>query len=314
MANYRSGEVIKRTRMAIGMTQEELSEGVCSVKTLSRIENGLHHVKKETYRQLMERMERMPGKNYAICMGSELELLEERVRMEGAIVKYDYQTASECLQRIKKKTDGKILNQQYIKKMEIIIDFYNQKMDKTTQVEKMEKMVAEMIPEYKKYIESFYPFTEQEILVLMNLGNAYQRAERHEESIQIYKMILRCLNIDYMDETVRMQLKAVNMRNLARVYGGMGEYKKSIALCKKAMDLSRDCNYGVILPIALLDIAWCITKQVEKKEVNEELLKEAKWYMCQAYYIACARSDSQSAMAIAQFYESYFKQNIETFI
>ena len=40
MAYYRAGEVIKLNRIALNMTQEQLCEGICSVKTLSRIENG----------------------------------------------------------------------------------------------------------------------------------------------------------------------------------------------------------------------------------------------------------------------------------
>lgn len=40
MANYRAGDVIRMTRNAVGITQEDLSDGICSVETLSRIENG----------------------------------------------------------------------------------------------------------------------------------------------------------------------------------------------------------------------------------------------------------------------------------
>lgn len=53
MAYYRAGEIIRLNRIALGMTQEELSEDICSVETLSRIENGHHKVKKETYKRLM---------------------------------------------------------------------------------------------------------------------------------------------------------------------------------------------------------------------------------------------------------------------
>lgn len=46
MANYRAGDVIRLTRQAVGMTQEMLCENICSVETLSRIENGKHKSKK----------------------------------------------------------------------------------------------------------------------------------------------------------------------------------------------------------------------------------------------------------------------------
>ena len=40
MANYRVGDIIRLTRIASGLTQEQLSENICSVETMSRIENG----------------------------------------------------------------------------------------------------------------------------------------------------------------------------------------------------------------------------------------------------------------------------------
>ena len=52
MANYRAGDVIRLTRQAVGMTQETLCENICSVETLSRIENGKHKVKRETGEEL----------------------------------------------------------------------------------------------------------------------------------------------------------------------------------------------------------------------------------------------------------------------
>ena len=38
MANYRVGDIIRLTRIASGLTQEQLSENICSVETMSRIE------------------------------------------------------------------------------------------------------------------------------------------------------------------------------------------------------------------------------------------------------------------------------------
>lgn len=78
MGNYNVGDMIRLSRIAKKMTQEELSEGVCSVETLSRIENGKHKVKSDTYRQLMEKMYQITEKNYAVCVSRDMELIEER--------------------------------------------------------------------------------------------------------------------------------------------------------------------------------------------------------------------------------------------
>ena len=87
MGNYNVGDMIRLSRIAKKMTQEELSEGVCSVETLSRIENGKHKVKSDTYRQLMEKMYQITEKNYAVCVSRDMELIEEREYFEDAMAK-----------------------------------------------------------------------------------------------------------------------------------------------------------------------------------------------------------------------------------
>lgn len=78
MSNYRAGDIIRMTREFVGMSREKLSDEICSVQTLYRIESGKTRVKRELYARLMAKMERVPEKSYAICVGKNLELLEER--------------------------------------------------------------------------------------------------------------------------------------------------------------------------------------------------------------------------------------------
>ncbi len=102
MGNYNVGDMIRLSRIAKKMTQEELSEGVCSVETLSRIENGKHKVKSDTYRQLMEKMYQITEKNYAVCVSRDMELIEEREYFEDAMAKHDFEKADFYMEQMKK--------------------------------------------------------------------------------------------------------------------------------------------------------------------------------------------------------------------
>lgn len=48
-----AGKAIREARLKAGLTQEQLSEGVCSVLSLSRIENGSAYVSPVTFQALM---------------------------------------------------------------------------------------------------------------------------------------------------------------------------------------------------------------------------------------------------------------------
>lgn len=55
MAVQNANRIIREARQKAGLTQEEMSEGICSSKVLSRIETGAANVSHATFRLLMER-------------------------------------------------------------------------------------------------------------------------------------------------------------------------------------------------------------------------------------------------------------------
>ena len=56
MALFNIGNFIKQRREELGITQAELAEGLCSLPTLSRIENGSHVPHGNTLRALLQRL------------------------------------------------------------------------------------------------------------------------------------------------------------------------------------------------------------------------------------------------------------------
>ena len=56
MAFYMFGDYIREQRERMGVTQEDLCEGICSPGTLSKIENGRQGVRLNQYIALMERL------------------------------------------------------------------------------------------------------------------------------------------------------------------------------------------------------------------------------------------------------------------
>ena len=56
MSIYKIGYIIKQRREELHYTQEELAEGICSVTTLSRIENGERLPSKDNFEMLFQRL------------------------------------------------------------------------------------------------------------------------------------------------------------------------------------------------------------------------------------------------------------------
>lgn len=312
MANYKAGDVIRMTRKSIGMSQETLCDGICSVETLSRIENGKHRVKKETYEHLMARMERTIGKNYAICTSDDMELLEERTHLEDALTKYDYSEAERYLNLLKEKVSDNILNKQFIKNTEAVLNHYNGKISTEELKKEIEDAIKLTVPEYEKHLDGIYPYTEQELLMLLRLANAYLKSKCYEKTIQIYKMILRCLDDDYIDGKNIIQFKIVVLRNYAYVLRETENYEKAVNILEKVLELSIRFDYGRMIPIAMHSITVNQIKMYENgnQSINLEEVKEMRK---KAYYIADSRNDDNVKEVIKKTYEKNFKEKINIF-
>jgi len=314
MANYRVRDVIRLTRKAAGITQEQLSDGICSVETLSRIENGKHAVKRETYSQLMAKMGRDTSRCYALCMSKDMELLEERIWLEDALSKFDYREADRYLSILKRKIADTPMNQQYIARIEGLLDYRNKRIDAEEWIKREENAIRITVPEYEKYLfiekkEDAFPFTELEILTLMSLANAYSVNEQPDIAIRIYDALLLGLEEEYMDFISVRKLRMVINFNYIRSLEQQDKYQEALDKGKKLLENAIKFDYGRMIPMALVAIVWDMNKIIEKDNNANEIL-EIKRKLRQAYYIAAARNDNYNVNIIKNYYRSCYGEEV----
>ena len=287
MAYYRAGEIIRLNRIALGMTQEELSEDICSVETLSRIENGHHKVKKDTYKRLMERMNRMPEKNYAICTTKDMGLLEEDFIIRNFMVNHDYKRAEVYLHEMEQKIGTDVISQQHLKRIKAVIYHENKKICT------------------KKYIKEAY--------IVLNIAGGYGDERNHEKCLQIYQMLLRCVDAEYMDAENGSILKVIVTRNMCCQFGPMKRYQEAIELSQKNYEECLSIGYDHMLPVICGDIAWNMMKQIEEGERNMEDIVLVKKYLRQAYYAAAAKEMDVFCNATKEYWKKKFMENRDYF-
>lgn len=309
MANYRAGDVIRLTRNAIGMTQEQLSEGICSVETLSRIENNRQGIGIEVYGLLMAKMERNPLRSYAICSSTDMRIAEEKKALEDAVAKVDYEKAKVHLMKMKSMMSATNYNQQYLGRFEALIAYHTKEIEENELIEQLDKAIRLTLPEYEKYLESedVFPFTEQELMTLMSLANAYMLAERNMESLYIYESLLKCLEGKYIDNDTIRRMKLVVMANGNKVLGILGKHDVAIERAQDIIEQACRYNYGHVLSNALVSLVWN-TKQENRNELIDNKLMKQK--LRQAYYIAVARKDVFYINMIKKYYIELFEESI----
>ena len=310
MSNYRAGDVIRMTREYIGISREELSDGICSPQTLYRLECGKTRVKKELYAKLMAKMERVPGKNYAVCVGKNMELLEERELLEAAMRRHDYEKADEYAKRLKEKADDNLITKQYVLKAEALLDYYCKRCNGEETIKRLEESIRLTLPEYEKCLEKRFPFTEQEIMNLMSLATAYAHTDKEEKAIEIYKKLLECLNMEYIFGESVEHIKGLIMRNLSLSCFSIGRREEALELNERCLEYTKKKNEGMELHALLSDKAVIMLKQIKVEERDRADISLVKKYLRQSYILAVAKEDEKGAQLVKNAYKKEFDEEI----
>lgn len=310
MANYRVGDIIRLTRIASGLTQEQLSENICSVETMSRIENGKHGVKKDIYQKLMEKMNRNPERSYAICVDKDMQIIEERAAFEEAMTRHDFERADEYMTLLKEKAGESILTKNYVRRESAFLDFYQNRITSAELVEILEELAEETVPDYRRYMEEkiIFPFTEQEIILFKRLAVAYGRNDKNELALEISEMLLRSLRSKYMIEWKKNELFVYG--NMARYYQKIGQYEVAYNINDTLIYEAKKYDNGILVEESLFDKAWDILREIRNGKREKEEIEECKKLMRKAYYLSLSRNDQTNMKIFSDYYATQFGESI----
>lgn len=318
MANYRIGDIVRLTRKSVGMSQEELAfQAGLTTETISRIESGKHKVTQSTFKKVMEPLNRFNNRSYALCSGKDIGIYEEKEALEEAELKYDYEMVAKYIADLKEKVDDTIENRQYIMRVESWCEYFLNNKDSQIFLSRLEEALSLTIEDYHRYLDykknlgNVYPFTYQEIIILLNIAGAYNLCGNPDKAEQIFTMILDCLESGYMVADNTSNLILATKRNLTIVYERQGRYEEAIKLLSCILQEAKNIGYGLIVPIALYDISWNMEKINEVNNTDKYSLQEIRKKKRQAYYIAAARNDKHVMYIINRSYKRLFGEDID---
>lgn len=299
-------------RQACHMTQEELAFGICSVETLSRIENGRHGVKKETYRALMEKMGRNHEYEYAICTGKDMELLEEKKLIEDAIGRQEYEKAERYLRIVKRKISMNPINEQYLRGEEALIAYYTRKIDAEELVKLLGQAIEITLPDYKDIWEEaiIFPYTEQEILLQMSMANAYGNNDEREVAVKIYRKLILSLKAEYIDSKTTSELRMIINCNLFQTLGELKQHEEALVLIEETLNMAHAQDYGHVIFNILACGEWNGRKLNQMNTDNDKDMEKWKRMIRQAYYVAMARMDKNNAQAAKKYFMRCFEEEL----
>lgn len=275
MAIYSMGEVIKRLRKSKGLTQEELSEGICTPGGLSRIENGIREPSHAKFVALMQRMGQWED-SYDLFVGEEYyEISELQKEISIKVMHHDFENANLILQRYEEKI-RKISKEentyiQFLKLQKLIIADNGR--IRGIHLEELEDILRMTVPVYGEKRLHELVLNYQELIILNNIAIVYAENGKRPKAIKIFEELIDFLTDKFMDCRERNNLYAPLVLNLVKYLGLEGRFAEALEWANRAIEELTEYGKTLYVPELHFDIAW-IWIQTDRKKYADIIAEE----------------------------------------
>lgn len=285
-------DVLRTRREMFGLTQEQLCEGICSVKSLRRAEKGQTDMQRETLKKLLNRLGLSGQMQWSRLITSDREVIRMAEEMADYINDRKFSVASKQLESMKSRIDLDIpQNKQYFLEKQALLEFEQGKVTREEFV-KMEKEALECTLRaenlYRK--ENVY-LTEREIICISNSWKGMEEKQKRES----INLILRLYDYYALNNGLSQAISVYEIVTEAAVneLGNNGEHVRAEEIDRKSIKASLSCRRVWDIHYKIYDILWN-EKEIQKKnkeknrnmEMTDGLMKciSISHYVKQPFY------------------------------
>ena len=293
-------DVLRTRREMFGLTQEQLCEGICSVKSLRRAEKGQTDMQRETLKKLLNRLGLSGQMQWSRLITSDRKVIRMAEELAGYINDRKFSVASKQLESLKSRIDLDIpQNKQYFLEKQALLEFEQGKV-KREEFVKMEKEVLECTLRaenlYRK--ENVY-LTEQEITCIRNSWRGMEGKEKRELIDLIFRLYDNYALNNGLSQAISMY--EFIAESAVNELGNNGEHVRAEEIDRKVIKASLSCRRIWDVHYNLYDILWNeneIVKKSGKRVSNDQMNTELKRCIMISHYVK------------RYFYENVYKEKL----
>lgn len=231
------GGIILTLRTKMGISQIDLCKGLCTNRTLSRIELGERIPDKLLLDALLQRLGKSPDKLETILTEKEYMLYCQRRAIERDIINYQFESAREKLEDYRKQKECKdTLQRQYIGKITAVLaDEAEHNVKKSISILRKTAEITMLHWETEHKITFFLGTEEVQILLL--LAQNYLKTDKQKKAFEILEKLFVYLETRYSDEEEKVKVYPKCAYLLVTILWKKEDYSKAVEICEKAIDL-----------------------------------------------------------------------------
>ena len=271
MANYTIGDMVFETRMARGYSQEELSFGICSTSSLSRIENGSQVPGRKIFEGLLQRLGVSESIYSVFVSREEMELYRLKQRLVWKLENQDFSDINPLVKEMEERIQGRSLSEkQYLVFAKASILWFTQ--GKTQEaLEMFQEAIRMTIPDFageadiRKRLLTFDEITILNGIALLNVGMG-----EGQFALKLLFALKEYMEEHVIDEEEKARKYPMLLYNISSILGTEKRYEEAFQLCSRGIEFCIRHNKLVALPF-LMNNKACAAAELERLEEARDL-------------------------------------------
>ena len=215
------GKIIKQRRELMNMTQEEIivadedtgnEDGmICSLDTISRIENGKVSTSWKVTRQLLKKINLPPARFFDFYISSDINSEKEIMEIEQKLVQEKYSEAQEMLNTLEEKNKYRNLpyNKLYVSGTEAEIESGLTGIDDEEEIlKRLEESFDRCLPNYMESNGNIFLLIMEQTILRMIMGKKTKNGSiSNSEKTKAYKKIIE--GYKYLNDNYELYIRHV---------------------------------------------------------------------------------------------------------
>ena len=303
MREIHIGEIIKQKRTELGLTQEELCEGICEPATLSRIESGIRTPSRSKLNALLQRLGLPGNKYYAMMSENELEI----ERLKDEIIDCNTRKLwNKGLMKINQLSFGvdkeDLLTQQFILRSRVLIGKQvNDSIVPYTFHEKIDLLFQAIhltIPNFESEKIGSHWYSLDEMKIINQIAREYGDNKQQYIAIKIYSKMMEFIRHKLSINADNVSLTILVSYNFCLFLSQVSEYDKALEIALWGWDKCIEWSRSGWLGGLLFVVGKCLyfTGKVD----------ESKDYFIQSYYAFKSMRNDSDMNLVATDIQNYF--------
>ena len=288
-------DVLRTRRAMFGLTQEQLCEGICSVKSLRRAEKGQTDMQRETLKKILNRLRLSGQMQWSRLITSDRKVIRTEEKLGDYINDQDFATAYQQLGNLKLQVSLDIpQNKQYFLEKQALLEFEQGKV-KREEFVKMEKEALECTLRVENLLQQKRVYlTEQEISCIRNSWKGMEKKEKEESIKFLLEFYEKYILKNGFSEAISMYEFVTE--SAVNELGNMGEHEWAEEIDRRAIRASLQCRRVWDVHYKLYDILWNENEIMKKSAKGVNTAEKKQGLIC--------------CIAISHFVKRYFYEDV----